>query len=194
MDSLGFFRGSTFFWAELPLSPCFHPHSRGAISFARCMLGVRFQPVLPPDQRPIVSRNRGTWARRDYRNSAWVLVFSLPGTVKRKSATFTSCSDVESMTIVTGAQRSSSSIATRPLFNQKWGPRIVTTGRALTAREREVLTLLVEGRTMMEVAKILHVRKRTIAFHKYHIMKDFDLHSNWDVLKFAMRKKLILPR
>jgi hypothetical protein len=26
--------------AEWPLSPCFHPHSRGAIGFARCMLGV----------------------------------------------------------------------------------------------------------------------------------------------------------
>jgi hypothetical protein len=28
------------FSAEWPLSPCFHPHSRGAIRFARCMLGV----------------------------------------------------------------------------------------------------------------------------------------------------------
>jgi hypothetical protein len=28
------------FSAERPLSPCFHPHSRGAIRFARCMLGV----------------------------------------------------------------------------------------------------------------------------------------------------------
>src|SRR5579863_3673783 len=29
-----------FFPAESPLSPCFHPHSRGAKRFARCMLGV----------------------------------------------------------------------------------------------------------------------------------------------------------
>jgi hypothetical protein len=29
-----------FLPAEWPLSPCFHPHSRGAIRFARCMLGV----------------------------------------------------------------------------------------------------------------------------------------------------------
>jgi len=65
--------------------------------------------------------------------------------------------------------------------------------RELTAREREVLTLLVEGRTMKEVAKILHVTKRTIAFHKYWIMKDFDLRSNWDVLKFAIREKLVPP-
>jgi hypothetical protein len=35
------FRGTKFVSpAEWPLSPCFHPHSRGAIRFARCMLGV----------------------------------------------------------------------------------------------------------------------------------------------------------
>jgi hypothetical protein len=35
-----FFVGQSFSPAEWPLSPCFHPHSRGAIRFARCMLGV----------------------------------------------------------------------------------------------------------------------------------------------------------
>src|SRR5947209_16337143 len=35
------FRWTSFLLsAEWPLSPCFHPHSRGAIRFARCMLGV----------------------------------------------------------------------------------------------------------------------------------------------------------
>ena len=33
-------RDKFFSPAERPLSPCFHPHSRGAIRFARCMLGV----------------------------------------------------------------------------------------------------------------------------------------------------------
>jgi hypothetical protein len=35
-----FFMNMFFLSAESPLSPCFHPHSRGAIRFARCMLGV----------------------------------------------------------------------------------------------------------------------------------------------------------
>lgn len=47
---------------------------------------------------------------------------------------------------------------------------------------------------MKEVAKILHVTKRTIAFHKYRVMKDFGLRSNWDVLNFAIREKLISPK
>src|SRR5579871_6149610 len=40
VNSLCFFRDNCFSPAEWPLSPCFHPHSRGAIRFARCMLGV----------------------------------------------------------------------------------------------------------------------------------------------------------
>jgi hypothetical protein len=35
-----FFRWTCFSSAEWPLTPCFHPHSQGAIRFARCMLGV----------------------------------------------------------------------------------------------------------------------------------------------------------
>ena len=37
---LSFWCACFFLPAEWPLSPCFHPHSRGAIRFARCMLGV----------------------------------------------------------------------------------------------------------------------------------------------------------
>lgn len=36
----------------------------GTIRFARCRLTFSLQPVLPSDLRPVVSQNRGTWARR----------------------------------------------------------------------------------------------------------------------------------
>ena len=53
------------FPAEWPLSPCFHPHSRGANRFARCMLAFSFQPVLPSVWRPVVLLlQSGTRARR----------------------------------------------------------------------------------------------------------------------------------
>jgi uncharacterized membrane protein YeaQ/YmgE (transglycosylase-associated protein family) len=39
-NSSSFFRREGLSPAEWPLSPCFHPHSRGAIRFARCVLGV----------------------------------------------------------------------------------------------------------------------------------------------------------
>jgi len=63
--------------------------------------------------------------------------------------------------------------------------------RVLTARQREVLKLLAEGWTMKEVAEELHVTPRTIAFHKYRIMEEFGLKTNSDVVKFAIREKVI---
>jgi len=65
--------------------------------------------------------------------------------------------------------------------------------RDLTAREREVLVLLAEGRTMREAAAVLHVTPRTVAFHKYRIMGDFGLKSNSDLVKFAIREGVSPP-
>ena len=45
----------------------------------------------------------------------------------------------------------------------------------LTARQREVLQLLAEGRAMKEIADLLHVTPRTVAFHKYSIMEHLGL-------------------
>jgi DNA-binding NarL/FixJ family response regulator len=65
--------------------------------------------------------------------------------------------------------------------------------RELTPREREVLQLLVEGRTMRETAEMLHVTPRTVAFHKYRIMGDFGLKSSSDLVKFAIREGVVPP-
>jgi DNA-binding NarL/FixJ family response regulator len=64
-------------------------------------------------------------------------------------------------------------------------------GRTLTPRQREVLQLLAEGRTMKEAAAILHVATRTIAFHKYRIMQEFGLGNNSELLRFAMKQRLL---
>jgi DNA-binding NarL/FixJ family response regulator len=64
-------------------------------------------------------------------------------------------------------------------------------GKLLTLRQREVLQLLAEGRTMKEAADILSLTTRTIAFHKYRIMEDFGMRSNSELLKLAMREHLI---
>jgi len=63
--------------------------------------------------------------------------------------------------------------------------------RELTVRQREVLQLLAEGRTMREAANELHVTTRTIAFHKYRIMEEFGLRTNSDLVKFAIRERVI---
>ena len=48
----------------------------------------------------------------------------------------------------------------------------------LTARQREVLQLLAEGRPMKEIADVVHVTARTVAFHKYTIMEHLGLKTN----------------
>jgi DNA-binding NarL/FixJ family response regulator len=63
--------------------------------------------------------------------------------------------------------------------------------KELTARQREVLQLLSEGRTMKETAAFLHVTPRTIAFHKYRIMEEFGLKTNADLVRFAIREGVV---
>lgn len=65
--------------------------------------------------------------------------------------------------------------------------------RELTARQRDVLRLLAEGKTMKETARVLNVTPRTIAFHKYRIMEDFALSTNSDLIKFALKTHVIEP-
>jgi DNA-binding NarL/FixJ family response regulator len=63
--------------------------------------------------------------------------------------------------------------------------------KILTSRQKEVLQLLAEGCTMREAAISLHVTPRTVAFRKYRIMQDFGLKTTSDLVKFAIRKRLI---
>jgi DNA-binding NarL/FixJ family response regulator len=71
-------------------------------------------------------------------------------------------------------------------------PRLGRT-KELTPRQREVLHLLAEGRTMKETADLLHLTPRTIAFHKYRIMEEFGLKTNSDLVRFAIRERIVSP-
>jgi DNA-binding NarL/FixJ family response regulator len=61
----------------------------------------------------------------------------------------------------------------------------------LTLRQKEVLQLLVEGRSMKEVGYILNVTPRTVAFHKYSMMEHLHLHSSADLIRFAISNSLV---
>jgi len=60
-----------------------------------------------------------------------------------------------------------------------------------TPRQREVLQLLAEGRSMKEVASMLDVSTRTIAFHKYRMMEDLNLKSNAELIQYAVRRHIV---
>jgi DNA-binding NarL/FixJ family response regulator len=64
---------------------------------------------------------------------------------------------------------------------------------ALTAREREVLQLLAEGKSNKEVASILGISTRTAQTHRAEIMHKIRLNSLSDLVRYAIRNGLIRP-
>ena len=58
---------------------------------------------------------------------------------------------------------------------------------SLTLRQREVLQLLAEGKTMKEVAADLNITPRTVAFHKYQIMEDLNIKNNSELIQYAIK-------
>ena len=61
----------------------------------------------------------------------------------------------------------------------------------LTARQREVLQLLAEGKSMKEVAAILDLTPRTVAFHKYRMMEQLRLKTSAELVAFAVRQGMV---
>lgn len=61
----------------------------------------------------------------------------------------------------------------------------------LTAREREVLQMLAEGKVAKEVAAALDISVYTVDAHRGRIMKKLGLRSGTELVRFAMRKGLI---
>ncbi len=61
----------------------------------------------------------------------------------------------------------------------------------LTPRQRQVLQLLAEGRSMKEAAKILNIAPRTVAFHKYRIMDQLNLKNNADLIQYAVHECIV---
>jgi DNA-binding NarL/FixJ family response regulator len=60
----------------------------------------------------------------------------------------------------------------------------------LTLRQKEVLQLLAEGRSMKEVAYILGVTPRTVAFHKYAMMEQLQLKTSAELIQFAIKSSI----
>jgi DNA-binding NarL/FixJ family response regulator len=62
---------------------------------------------------------------------------------------------------------------------------------SLTPRQREVLQLLAEGRSAKEIASALDISARTVEFHKYQMMETLDLHTNAELIHFAIKHGLV---
>lgn len=61
----------------------------------------------------------------------------------------------------------------------------------LSARQREILQLLAEGRSMKEVAAVLNLAARTVAFHKYRMMEQLGVKSTAELVQYAVRNHIV---
>jgi DNA-binding NarL/FixJ family response regulator len=61
----------------------------------------------------------------------------------------------------------------------------------LTLRQKEVLQLLAEGRSMKEAAFILNVSPRTVAFHKYTMMEHLHIKNTAELVQYALNSRLV---
>ena len=63
----------------------------------------------------------------------------------------------------------------------------------LSAREREVLQLVAEGKTTKEVAAVLFISFKTVESHRQRIMAKLDIHETASLVRYAIRSGLIQP-
>lgn len=72
------------------------------------------------------------------------------------------------------------------------GASVSTGGAArLSAREREIVQLLAEGRTSKEIATLLGIAYKTVDAHRTNIMKRLNMHSVAELVRYAVRERII---
>jgi len=67
-------------------------------------------------------------------------------------------------------------------------PEVKSPDKELTPRQGEVIQLLAEGKSMKEAADILKVSPRTIAFHKYCMMKELGIKTSAELIRVGIKK------
>jgi DNA-binding NarL/FixJ family response regulator len=71
-------------------------------------------------------------------------------------------------------------------------PQIKGQAKTLTPRQREVVQLLAEGKSMKEVATLLNITSRTVAFHKYRVMEGLNIATTAELIQFAIKSKILV--
>jgi two-component system response regulator NreC len=61
----------------------------------------------------------------------------------------------------------------------------------LTKREREILKMLAEGRSVKEIAAGFDLSVKTVEAHKFNLMRKLDIHNKAQLVQYAIQKKII---
>jgi DNA-binding NarL/FixJ family response regulator len=82
-------------------------------------------------------------------------------------------------------------LAARGLVEAALHPDSKSSKETTSPRQREVLQLLAEGYTMKEIASILKITARTVAFHKYSLMRGLGIKSSAELVQFAVKQRVV---
>jgi len=69
-----------------------------------------------------------------------------------------------------------------------------STEEDLTQRQREIVQLIAEGHSMKEVASVLSIAPRTVAFHKYRVMAHLNIRTTAELIQYAIRHHMVSSR
>jgi DNA-binding NarL/FixJ family response regulator len=64
----------------------------------------------------------------------------------------------------------------------------------LTAREKQVLQLIAQGRSNKEIASLLELSVNTVSVHRANLMEKMNIHRTAELVLFAIRKGLVAPQ
>jgi DNA-binding CsgD family transcriptional regulator len=65
--------------------------------------------------------------------------------------------------------------------------------KSLTAREREIVQLLAEGKSSKEIALVLCISVKTAETHRSNIMRKLEMHSVSELVRYAVKNHMIEP-
>ncbi len=92
---------------------------------------------------------------------------------------------------VRGMGRSGQSHEDRHRRNVAEWPEVSPRERSLTIRERQVLKLLAEGRTVRSVASVLGLSVKTVDAHKFNLMRKLGIHNKAELVLWAIQKRVL---
>jgi DNA-binding NarL/FixJ family response regulator len=82
-------------------------------------------------------------------------------------------------------------LAAEVLQSFRESPKAKDPVAALTARQREVLQLLAEGKSSKEIGSLLSISARTVEFHKYQMMETLGTENSAELIGFAIKHGLV---
>jgi DNA-binding NarL/FixJ family response regulator len=73
-------------------------------------------------------------------------------------------------------------------------PEALAAEMRVTPRESEILQLLAEGNSMKQIAGMLMISPRTVAFHKYKMMERLEIRSSAELIQYAVRNHMAFQK